>query len=507
MNQIPPWLVRSHKVIVAAQWVALTLGAISSASADITGTTFFMSLGLNGVYTAVASAHPSKYEGPGPRIQIVVFAGVALTMTSILMTGGLSSPFLLMGIMPGLLAALLGGVWLGLITSVISASVLVTYTISTTSVETALRGAGLVALYPLVALVVARIRHLLEETSAEATALAVQSMETQERLDRLTHAHDLLARLSDIYGDAGVSPVEVAKSALEAVVDAYPGSFASASMFDPSGPLAIARVGTDSPNLVMSNIPLQSGPRQIGSVSLSTRDAMSDAQRAEISELLRPVAVAFENSLILQGIAEAAVSEERHRLARELHDEMGPALASLGLSLDVAEMTAQQPEVSEMLVTTRSNVTRTVEHLRTLIADLRSEQADSVSAEIEAIANQLAPVPPISAVLDERRPPPSGLSRQISAIVTEAVRNAHRHGNANRIDVTGWIDSESFDVLIKDDGDGFDPTATPTGHWGLAGMRERSARIGARLAIESSPHGTTVHLTRKGDDHDQSLDR
>lgn len=482
---------------MVAQWVALALGAIGSLSMSRPGHLLAAAFGIGATYVLVASVQPGFYLMGGIRLDSTALSGSILTMAAVTLTGGVASPYLLLASMPSLLAALVGGFRIGVATSLLSAGLLAAMTVAQAGLSLLTSNLGAFALYPLLALLVAQIRALLVETEERAESLAVASAETQARLDQLVQAHELLSRLSEIYGSTTVNPVEVGRTALNAVVDSLPGSFATASLFDLEGPVVVARVGSDAPDLVRAQIPLGSGGRQLGVVSLATLSPLSEGERNDIAGLLRPVAVSFENALLLQDIAGTAVEEERLRLARELHDEVGPALASLGLALDVGSMQSTDPDMTDLLDTTRSNVTQLVEDLRRIIADLRAESAGTLSTEINRVLADLAPPPEVVVTLAENRPARPAMARQVSAIVIESIRNAHRHAAATTISVQGSVDRDNIDITVRDDGTGFDPTRTPDGHWGVAGMRERAARIGAKLVLDSNPDGTVIRLQWK----------
>jgi signal transduction histidine kinase len=82
----------------------------------------------------------------------------------------------------------------------------------------------------------------------------------------------------------------------------------------------------------------------------------------------------------------------------------------------------------------------------------------------------------------------------LTAIVTEAIRNASRHAHARNIKIGGVVDFDRGWISIADDGRGFDKANVPDGHYGLLGMKERAAKIGGRLDVESGPQGTVVSI-------------
>ena len=88
------------------------------------------------------------------------------------------------------------------------------------------------------------------------------------------------------------------------------------------------------------------------------------------------------------------------------------------------------------------------------------------------------------------------LEEQLLRIGQEAVSNAVRHGAASTIHMELCFDHAAVRLRVSDDGCGFDPDRPAhdaDGHWGIAGMRERAAKVGAQLRLVSQPGaGTTV---------------
>jgi signal transduction histidine kinase len=227
-------------------------------------------------------------------------------------------------------------------------------------------------------------------------------------------------------------------------------------------------------------------------MELVTPEPLSDVVQTEVVNYLQPLGIAFANLQLLQDIAGSAVAEERLRLAREMHDEIGPSLASLGLSLDLAAMQqADNPELTADLKVLRSNVTKLVEDVRAKVADLRSAPGPTFTARLLQSTAGMEGEPPI----DERRPPRPAFIGDLTSVVTEAVRNSHQHSRASKVLVSGRIQRDWGTVQVVDDGVGFDPTIEPRGHFGLVGMRERAEKIGATIDFNSKTGvGTVVTL-------------
>lgn len=485
--------------MVTAEWVALALGLVAGATTPETQTPLLVAAtALGALFVLAHTLRLGQTSVPDSLyLQILVTVGAVLTVGSVTLTGGLGSPFLLLALTPTLLAAAASGLRLGITTSLVTSGLLAAIATTQGGGEALVAGIGALALFPLTAVVVAQIRGLLVEAEARELSLQEASAHTEAEMARLGQTNDLLQRLTHVYGAGTTSPVELGRSALEAVVDAGLANFGTATLFDSRGPVVVARVGTDAPDLVKTQIPLGEGETSSGVVSLATARELTISQRTEIDTLLRPVAVSFANAVLLQEIAETAVREERLRLARELHDEVGPALAALGLSLDATQMHTTDTGLKASLTYAREGLGNVVDDLRGIIADLRAEESVSlVSALHRAVADLIGP-PPVSVEIHEHRPPRATAMRQILAIIAEAVRNSHRHSEAAAVRVLGTVDRGLVEIEVVDDGRGYNPGELPEGHYGVLGMRERADRIGAVLDINSAPGRTSVRLVWK----------
>lgn len=228
---------------------------------------------------------------------------------------------------------------------------------------------------------------------------------------------------------------------------------------------------------------------------LASPGPLSKSELSELEEYLNPLALAFSNVLLLQQIAGKAISEERIRIARELHDDVGPSLASLGLGLDLAMV--QHPTsgpLGEQLTQLRRSVSYLVDDIRRTVADLRSEPEPSLTSALNQSAPHLPAGPEVVLSIDERRPPRPSVAQELAAIASEAIRNATKHADATMISVGGVVDFDRGWLTIHDDGSGFDQNSIAEGHYGIVGMRERAHKVGAVLAIDSGGDGTTVSI-------------
>jgi signal transduction histidine kinase len=236
-----------------------------------------------------------------------------------------------------------------------------------------------------------------------------------------------------------------------------------------------------------SVFPIDVGDRHLGHAALWPAQGQPlEAHREVVAELLRPVSLAFDNILLLRSIARRAVQEERIRLSRDLHDDVGPKLASLGLGIDMAIQHESNPDHIRHLESVRSAVTALLEEVRATVADLRHEQVDSLVEQAYQLAAEVgADGPAVLVDIDEHRPPRAAVAAEVGAIMAEAIRNAVEHAEAKSIRIEGFVDRDQGTLTIEDDGNGFNPEAQPAGHFGLVGIKERAEAIDAEVEIES----------------------
>ncbi len=200
---------------------------------------------------------------------------------------------------------------------------------------------------------------------------------------------------------------------------------------------------------------------------------------------------------------EAAIWEERRRLARELHDDIAQHLAYLHLKAQKAERACTRPEAGRALPALLREIR---EDLRDLYTEVRLtlEGLRAVRGPGETLADALRRlVASIQArgeaevELDLRELPPLTPWEEAHClrIAQEALANARRHAHARRIRLSlRWEQGEGI-LEIADDGVGFRPEALPPTAFGLRMMQERAERIGGTLEIQSAPgQGTRIRL-------------
>lgn len=487
-----PWQSRVHRTVVVGQWVALAVGITSSLVSTRDSVATYIAVGIASVYVIASTLLPEKYFRLRFGVETISLSGAILVLVALTLTGGVDSPYLLLSMGPPVFATLYGGIRAGLTTGTLSGALLALIALAQN--QSMIDTAPPMALYLVFVLLVVVIRRLLEDIHLHASNLADEKEYATFRLERLQETHQALVKLSEDLSSGRLNATEVGADTLDTILERFPGSAGKLAIQGESGLVVLAARGIPDEDGHVYELPLSTSDTRVGQLELTTSNPMSPGQLAEIAAILHPVSVAFANLQLLQDIVGSAVAEERTRLARELHDEIGPSLASLGLALDMTAMQqAGNPEMAADLQVLRSNVTKLVEDVRASVADLRNEPGPTFTARILDFTSSFEGTPQMVVDLEERRPPRPALMNDLTSIITEAARNAHEHSQASKVVVSGQIDRSFGSCSVVDDGVGFDPEHEPDGHYGLLGMRERAARIGATIKFESKPGvGTAV---------------
>ncbi|MBI3770184.1 MAG: PAS domain S-box protein [Deltaproteobacteria bacterium] len=195
------------------------------------------------------------------------------------------------------------------------------------------------------------------------------------------------------------------------------------------------------------------------------------------------------------------IERERQRVARELHDDVGQALATIGVLLDAIEISpATVPEsVRPALTATRATIAEIAESLARIVREYHPVELLGLGLEdtLRAHAPQFADRHKLALRLTTE--PVEGLltpeqELHVYRIVQEALANAARHARAKSLQVALTRAPDRLVVRVRDDGIGFTPDA-PTCGIGLVTMRERAMLMRGELTIESAPgRGTAVQL-------------
>ena len=248
----------------------------------------------------------------------------------------------------------------------------------------------------------------------------------------------------------------------------------------------------------------------VGAFYLTDKEGGFDDDDVELVRgLAAHAAVVIENARLFEASRERSITEERSRLARDLHDALIQRLFSLNLMLEAAAATATGADPAptvEAIHQAQGLVDSALAELRTLIFELRPPalEADGLLGALRKHAALLGRAHGVPVTVIDARPPgaeepgPAG-ERELWRVAEEALSNALRHAQASSVTVTVSREADGPGgrtvLSVADDGVGFDPGARSiaTRRLGLVSMRERVEAAAGTFEIVSAPgRGTTV---------------
>jgi signal transduction histidine kinase len=190
-----------------------------------------------------------------------------------------------------------------------------------------------------------------------------------------------------------------------------------------------------------------------------------------------------------------ASEEERKRIARELHDDIGQRLSLVSIELDILEHDDHNP-------TPRPSLNESLQHLNEIISDVHnlSHQLHSnklqtlgLQAAVKELCQQLGTQYDLEVQFTAANVPfplPEHFGLCFYRVAQEGLNNSVKHSGSARVEVRLGASDGVLRMTIKDYGDGFDPSAAANG-LGLAAMRERLRLVGGELLVTSRPGGGT----------------
>jgi len=201
---------------------------------------------------------------------------------------------------------------------------------------------------------------------------------------------------------------------------------------------------------------------------------------------------------------ERTLERERARIAQDLHDDLGSSLTRLSLLSGLVKADKDNPEQVEVHANKLSHAAdQTVRALEEIVWAVRpgSDTLQSLMDYIAHFANELFDGNTTRCRLDlpgdlPAFPLPPDMRHNIFLIVKEALTNALKHARAGEVHLQAKVTGQTLEILVADDGKGFDPKSLAEG-WrnGMGNLRRRTAAMGATLDLQSEPgKGTTVTL-------------
>lgn len=325
-------------------------------------------------------------------------------------------------------------------------------------------------------------------------------------------AHQLMAQLHGLArrGDIGLDSAQLAAD-LEANLRRRTGAVASAvfTCTQHDEPVLLSSYGDGAPLAVEIDrapeqrsagvrvLTIQGTNGVLGYLVLGGVLRWNDDIAEQAVQVVDNFALRMDTAVLFDEVRRMATSEERNRLAREMHDGVAQEIVALGYVVDEIESVSDDVRTRELAASLRDEITRVVSELRYSIYDLRHQVTDHrLSGALAEYVRELSTDTDMRVHLsfDESGPELSARTEtELLRIAQEAISNVRRHSQAKNVWVAFTTDGLLVDLTIEDDGIG--QAAPRDRHWGLQTMSERARAVGATLTVLERPGGgTRVHL-------------
>ncbi|MEU7032062.1 GAF domain-containing sensor histidine kinase [Streptomyces sp. NPDC046237] len=270
-------------------------------------------------------------------------------------------------------------------------------------------------------------------------------------------------------------------------------------------------------------LPIQDGEETIGALFLANKRCpkpggsprtesgggcgFTEADEELLSILAQHAAIALTNARLYERSRELTIAEERSRLAHELHDAVSQKLFSLRLTAQAAAALVDRDPARAKgeLQQVAALAAEAADELRAAVVELRPAALDE-DGLVHTLRTQIQ-------VLDRAhtarvtfdsagvRALPAAQEEAMLRVAQEALHNALRHAQPERVAVSLFRHGPGALLTVTDDGKGFDPrTVRRAGrHLGLVSMRDRAGGVGGTLTVTSEPgRGTTIEMEVPG---------
>jgi signal transduction histidine kinase len=226
-----------------------------------------------------------------------------------------------------------------------------------------------------------------------------------------------------------------------------------------------------------------------------TADEFSEDDEELVLALAMAAGIAIENARLHSLVRDHALTEDRDRLARDLHDSVIQRLFAVGLSLQGTARLVERPEAVMRIGEAIEKLDETIRQLRKAIFDIElTINKEGLHPKVLDLVHELRPVlgihPQVSFSGPVDKVVTGQLAEEVLAVLREALTNVGKHANASQVVITVTA-GEELRLVVADDGPGMrEAPADGAGH-GLKNLRQRAERLGGSLDIGTSREGGT----------------
>lgn len=485
-------------------------------------------------YSVLRTIRPLRYLGEQLASFLLVIGEVFLTLAVVVATGYWDSPYVFTLATAIIAAGLARGFGFAIRTATAAvAAVAIPYHVATFEPDAfrTAQGGGLLVLVALVAGYARRVLGEAEQRTTEAMDRAARLSEANELLTRLHRVAQAMPASLDldetlagtIQQVRAAAPVDTVAILLrDRSSDGWTLAASSGARFpttfirdaDTPPPVAAAQSGRahlvkDLPALGAFGVapdatsgiyaPLAARDELIGVLAAETRVAgdLDEHDLDLVAGICDQAGLAVANARWFRLIRSVGADEERTRIARDLHDRVGQSLTYVAFELDRITRKQESAPLQDDLERLRHDVRRTVTEVRETLHDLHTDVSEG-SGLVDVLTRFLERVEgrtgtEIRFTHEAPARLPLRQEREVWRIAQEAITNAERHADAQKIDVRWECTARGAVLEVADDGKGVAEGGPGGEGYGLRGMRERAEAIGATLEVgPADGRGTVV---------------
>jgi len=247
-----------------------------------------------------------------------------------------------------------------------------------------------------------------------------------------------------------------------------------------------------------ASVPLYAHGKKLGILNVASSDwrKLSPDDLRLLYTIGDLLSIAIERARLFAQSTQLGILEERNRLAREIHDTVAQGLAATALQLETADALLDadasvgqvRTAIQRSLQQTRANL----EEVRRSVSDLRAAPLEgrNLGQALTELTSALTFGLKITSEIDlvgVDRPLSPAIEIGLYRIAQEAITNVVQHAEASRIAIQVAATPSRVDLIVEDNGKGFDPARVPEGRFGLIGISERARLLGGTVEICSEP--------------------
>ncbi|MFA5399898.1 MAG: histidine kinase [Dehalococcoidia bacterium] len=256
-------------------------------------------------------------------------------------------------------------------------------------------------------------------------------------------------------------------------------------------------------------VPVRMGGRVLGVLDIESTevDGFDEADVFTAQTLADQLAVAIDNARLYQEMKSMAVTEERNRMAREIHDTLAQGFTGIILQLEATEQALgdTSEDVQKHLNQARSLARKSLAEARRSVWNLSPQALEQLKLD-EAIQHEVERfrhdngIGAGFALYGDKREIPPDTGTAIFRICQEALANVAKHAQATHVDVSLSFEGKGVTLTVKDNGVGFEPGPEgkigKAGGFGLISMRERAQGQNGKFEVQSSKgEGTVIRVS------------